>query len=183
MRAKKKKKVWRCCDKKYRVYGRYLRHRRRRHPKEVAKAKHSAQMNNYGQSAQEFEATLKSQGNCCAVCLKPAKNVSLSQDHTHFIAKLKVSVTKQGDRWFAYNEDYDFSYRSRSRKKAKRMIVQKLKRESRRGILCWHCNSALRKFLDNYKLLIAAGKYLKEWSRKQSWDYVRDKNGERHRLK
>lgn len=172
-----KKKTWKCCGKKYTKYHRFLRHRRKNHAKAVAKAMHSAQMSRYGQTGSEFGTTLKKQGNRCAVCGRKSKNVSLSQDHTHFIAKLKVTTTKEGNFWVARNEEFNFVYRSKSRRKAKRKVTFKLKRESRRGILCWHCNSALRKFLDNYELLIKAGEYLKKWSKKQGWFFASGEDG------
>jgi len=178
---KKKKKVWKCCGKKYKKWSHFLRHRRKNHAEAVARSKHSTQLNTYGQTGDEFENTLLKQHNRCAVCKRKSKLIALSQDHTHFIAKLRVTCEQSGRLWIARNEEFGFSYRSKSRKKAKRMVTLKLKRLSRRGILCWQCNSALRKFLDNYKLLIAAGEYLKKWAKKQGWGMDRIKSHLSHK--
>jgi Recombination endonuclease VII len=170
----KKRKKWRCkpCHKKFGYdYGAFLAHRRRRHPEAVAKGKAASNRVNYGQTSEEYDAQLKKQHNRCACCDREAKNVGLHQDHKHKIAKLKIIVTKtSGGKFRAYNEEYDYVYYSSSRKKAKRMVQLKLKRRSRRGILCWQCNAALKKIRDNWKVARALSKYLKHWDEEHGWD-------------
>jgi len=172
----RKKKVWRCKqhNKKYTVYADFIAHRRRRHAEAVAKGKEASNRQNYGQSAAEYDALLKKQGNKCATCPRVMKNVNLHQEHNHKIAKLKVYVLKLSDgKWKAYNSDYNYVYYSRSKKKAKRMVQLKLKRRSRRGITCWYCNAAIKKVEDNWKVAIAIGKYLKHWDEEQGWDSIK----------
>lgn len=168
-----KKKTWKCCGKRYEKWVDFIHHRRRRHPDEVAKSKHTSQMQNYGQTGKEFERTLRKQKHVCASCGQPAKNISLSQDHSHSIVQIKIFTKKEDKFWVARSEEFNYKYRSRSRKKAKRMVLLQLKRKSRRGALCWLCNTALRKVRDNYRILLALGEYLKKWEKKQGWDFVK----------
>jgi hypothetical protein len=167
----KHKKKWYCkpCHKKFgHDYGKFLRHRRRRHPEAVAKSHDTAQRNQYGQTAKEYHTQLKKQRNRC-ICGRKAKNVGLHQDHRHSVTKLKIINEKVGDWWVARNKEYGYVYRSHNRKKAKRMIQLKLKRKSRRGILCWQCNAAIKKLQDNWKIAEAISKYLKYWDEVQGW--------------
>lgn len=182
MTKKKKVKVCKSCGKKYswehygnKYYAKFLEHRRRRHPEQVAKARESSQRN-YGGSLEEYNAQLKKQGGVC-ICGRPKKNVSLHQDHSHKIASLKIKSKKihSNGKWKAYNEEFGFGYVSRSRKKAIREVRLKLRRKSRRGVLCWQCNSALKKFEDNWKKLYALANYMKYWQKKQGWDYEKKK--------
>jgi|ERR1700722_1500088 len=178
MRQRTKKKKWRCrpCHKKFGTdYAKFLRHRRRRHSEAVLKAKETSNRNNYGQSADEYDAQLKKQHNRC-ICGRKAKNVALHQDHKHKIAKLKVTNEKVGDWWVARNEEYGYVYRSHSRKKSKRMVQLKLKRRSRRGVLCWACNAALKKLQDNWKIARVLSQYLKYWDEEQEWDSVKEEH-------
>jgi hypothetical protein len=175
---KKKKRVYKCCGKVYSkniygrgYYGRYLKHRRKRHPEAVAKAKEFSNQANYGQSAEEYDQQLHKQKDRCSICNRRIKNVGLHQDHTHKIATLKIKSIKGGDYWYAYNEEFGYCWRSHSRKKAVRQIRMLLRRRSRRGILCWHCNSGLRKWLDNPAHLRNAARYLEYWQNKQDWNY------------
>lgn len=172
----KRRKKWYCkpCHKKFGTdYGKFLRHRRKHHPESVAKGHDTAQRNQYGQTAEEYHAQLKKQHNRC-ICGRKAKNVGLHQDHKHKIAKLKIKTAKHEGYWVAANLEYKFYYRSHSRKKAVRMVRLKLKRRSRRGILCWQCNAALKKLQDNWKTARAIYKYLKHWDKEQGWDSTKN---------
>jgi recombination endonuclease VII len=171
MAAKRKKYSCKPCNKKFGTdYAKFLRHRRRRHSEAVAKGKAASHRNNYGQTAEEYDAQLKKQHNRC-ICGREAKNVGLHQDHRHRVTKLKIIVTKTSSGKFrAHNAEYDFLYYSHSRKKAKRMVLLKLKRRSRRGVLCWQCNAAVKKLQDNWKTARAISKYLKYWDKEHGWD-------------
>lgn len=183
----KKQKIYRCkpCHKKFGTkaeggYAKFLRHRRKHHSEAVAKSHDSTHRNQYGQTSEEYYNQLKKQNNRC-ICGREVKNVGLHQDHCHKIAQLKIKAEKtEMGTWRAYNEEYKYAYTSRSRKKAVRMVRLKLKRRSRRGITCWHCNAAIKKVGDNWKVAKAIAKYLKYWQEKQGWDYVlnqRSSNG------
>jgi Recombination endonuclease VII len=177
MATKSKRKKWRCkpCHKKFGTdYAKFLRHRRKHHSEAVAKGHAATQRNQYGQTSEEYHAQLEKQHNRCAACPRKATNVGLHQDHKHKIAKLKIINEKVGEWWVARNEEYGYTYRSHTRKKAKRMVLLKLKRRSRRGILCWQCNAALKKLQDNWKIARAISKYLKYWDEKQGWDSINE---------
>lgn len=137
------------------------------------RAENSRQLCLYGQTKAEYDAQYKKQGEKCSICGRKKKNVSLHQDHTHRIAKLKIRVKKDGERWRAYNEEYGYAYVSSNKKKAKREVLRRLRRRSRRGILCWKCNTALKKFEDNPRTMFEAAKYLTYWQKKQGWDYAK----------
>lgn len=125
----------------------------------------------YNHSLREIKAKRRRQKNRCAICKRPPKKLPLAVDHWHKLAKLKVKTEKTSSgKWRAYNTEFELygytlreksiTYTSRNRRKAKKSVQKKLLRKSVRGLLCWACNSGLRKWLDNPVLLRRAGKYL-----------------------
>lgn len=130
----------------------------------------------YGETQAEYDAEFKKQGKKCVICGRKKKTVALHRDHNHAIAQLPVKVEKTKDgRWRAYNEKYGYAYTSRSKKNARREVLRRLRRKSRRGVICWHCNSGLKKWqqkggwIDPQHLRNAAD-YMERWQKKQKWE-------------
>jgi hypothetical protein len=126
----------------------------------------------YNISLKEYKKKDKKQHHRCAICGRPPKTLPLAVDHWHKLAKLKVKAKKYSTtgQWKAYNTEFNIlgyflpegkiTFKSSNRKKAVKAVRRKLLRKSVRGLLCWACNSGLRKWLDNPRLLRRAAKYL-----------------------
>lgn len=148
----------------------------------TAKKKHALDLlyrRKYGRTYKEINRLRTRQKNRCAICRwtptfnkkTGKKHNNLAIDHWHKLSNLKVKVfkTKSG-LWEAYNVDFRLykyhlpegaiTFKSHLRKKAVNKVKYQLKRKSVRGLICWRCNSGLRKWLDNPTLLRRAGKYL-----------------------
>jgi len=108
----------------------------------------------------------------CAICGRPPKNLPLAVDHCHKMARLKIRSKRLPDgRWRAFEVTYKIGFRSPNKKKAIKHVKLKLLRKSVRGLLCWVCNTALRKWLDDPKRMLAGAKYLRKHGEKCGWQY------------
>lgn len=135
----------------------------------------------YNISYREYKHRLRKARKRCEICRwKPSfnkktgkKHRSLAVDHWHKLERLKIKTVKRRGKWEAYNLAFDmmgfklregkFKFRSTNRKKAVKQVRLKLKRIANRGLICWRCNSGLKKFKDNAMALIRAGKYMKKF--------------------
>ena len=93
--------------------------------------------NTYGITAPEYDAILKAQGGGCWVCGK---------------------VPLEGQRRLSVDHLHSKGENKRNPRE---------KRGRVRGLLCWHCNSALGGFNDNITHLRRAADYLEQWPAQQ----------------
>lgn len=112
----------------------------------------------------------------CEICGAPPVSKSLAVDHCHkwkyekiVIKKLPEGLLlKLNDVWkdpkpvFTANTNYlgGMSCSANSPKEARQFLRREMKKRSARGVLCFPCNSGLRKFRDNPKFLAAASRYI-----------------------
>jgi len=97
------------------------------------KKKDYALRHKYGITIAEYNKMLKAQKGLCWICGAPPKNRGLHVDHKHL----------------------------KNEKKLRKTGKQNLIRANVRGLLCWACNTGLRKWRDNADNLLKASKYLK----------------------
>jgi hypothetical protein len=128
----------------------------------------------YGLSLKEYKKLDKDQDHKCAICRRPPKNLPLAVDHWHKVERLKIKTKKNKDTglWKAYNIEFKMfschlpeaaiTFKSSNKKKAIKQVRLKLKRKANRGLLCWACNTGIRKYFDNAEHLLAASKYLRK---------------------
>lgn len=123
----------------------------------------------YGVSLEWYNKKLEKQGGGCAVCGSKPITRSLPVDHDHAVARIKPKVWKRDGGWhtaFSIKQvDYlltDF----KSRKEARETATKVIKTASARGVICFHCNTGLRKFRDKPELLESAAKYIREYQEK-----------------
>jgi hypothetical protein len=125
----------------------------------------------YGITLHEYNKMDRKQKHKCAICRRPPKKLPLAVDHWHWLARRKVVSYKKGKYWIAkVPELVPANIKIRTKDKVRRKAIKAAKlyllRISVRGLLCWHCNTALQKFRDNHVDLLAASAYLKEYGRK-----------------
>ena len=137
--------------------------------------------NRYNISYDEYKRRDEKNKHKCEICTwKPSfnkktgkKHNALAIDHWHKLEKLKIITRKVNSKWKAYNIEFNemgfhlkearYTFRSSNRRKAKKQVRLKLKRIANRGLVCWRCNSGLKKFKDNAMSLIRAGKYMQKY--------------------
>jgi hypothetical protein len=127
--------------------------------------------NKYGRSLNWYNRQLKKNKGGCHICGRLPVKLPLAVDHWHKLEKLKVKIRKlDTGLWQAYNiafsekgyvlKEGKCCFKSHNKKKAKKQVKLMLKRKANRGLLCWACNSGLRKWLDNAVNLRNAADYL-----------------------
>jgi hypothetical protein len=135
----------------------------------------------YGIRLSDYDEMLKQGGGGCWICGKPPKpNKRHHIDHDHRFHKAKINIKhppgveslsfKKGETWLINTSNHPtplFSYWFHGDKKdAKQHILQRLKRQSVRGILCWPCNRALRSWNDNPDRMEKAAAYIRRYQEK-----------------
>ena len=124
----------------------------------------------YGISLKKRNEMDKSQRYKCGICRRPPKKNKLAVDHDHKLAKLKVKSFKRGKYWYATVDEFPtIRKKDKVRKKAIKAAKLSLLRRSIRGLLCWACNTGIRKYFDNANNLLAAANYLKKHQSKYTW--------------
>lgn len=133
---------------------------------------------NFNLSYRKYKKWKRFNDGGCWVCgWKPSfnkktgkKHNELAIDHFHKLSNLKIRSVKVKGKWEAYNVEFSllgyflpeaiFWFRSGNRRKAVKSVKMRLKKIANRGLLCWACNSGLRKWLDDPAKLRNASIYL-----------------------
>lgn len=129
----------------------------------------------HGISLKEYNQMDKKQHYRCKLCRRPPKNLPLAVDHWHWLARRKVVSKKKGKYWVAtVPELLPAGIKIREKYKVRRKAIKAaklyLRRISVRGLLCWHCNTALQKFRDNFLIMKRASEYIRHYLRKFGHD-------------
>lgn len=134
----------------------------------------------YGITLAEYDAMLAEQGGVCKICQKPPGKFRLSVDHDHRFDRVKIKIYKMMRRFQASATNVVLNVNLlevfSSRKIARIQMKQILRRLSIRGILCWRCNSGLRKYADRPERFEAAAKYLRDFENKTNQPTVSRKS-------
>jgi hypothetical protein len=120
----------------------------------------------HGITLYEYNEMDRKQHYRCKLCKRPPKNLPLAVDHWHWLARRKVVSSKRGKCWVAevpelWKVGIKIRETHKIRKKAIKAAKLYLRRLSVRGLLCWACNTGLRKYFDNSRALFRAAKYMK----------------------
>jgi Recombination endonuclease VII len=116
----------------------------------------------YGVGLGWYGAQLRLQNGGCAICGSTPKTRSLHIDHDHGWTKVKVAAQKIGKTWGA-SATYQgvlLGFTGTRRNEVVKLVKDRLKLMSVRGLLCFPHNAGLRKFSDNPKWMRAAAEYL-----------------------
>lgn len=135
----------------------------------VAKLRHKRDLyyrRTHGITLHEYNDMDRRQHYRCKLCKRLPKKLALAIDHWHWLARRKVVSRRVGKVWLAevpelWKAGIKIKERDKIRKKAIKAAKLHLRRLSVRGLLCWACNTGLRKYFDNHRVLLRAAKYLK----------------------
>lgn len=119
----------------------------------------------YGITPGEYAAMALEQGGVCKCCKKAPTGKDLHVDHDHKVARTKFKAHFGGVDWCAHCPRFNHTIVGKSREEVEASMKLWLLRKSIRGLLCWACNSGLRKFLDKPELLRSGANYLDEFAR------------------
>ena len=121
----------------------------------------------FNRTEAEYNRALAKQGGVCKCCGRPPGARALHVDHDHKVENWKIVSVKDMNSWKAYPEGLrgilNFMEYGKTKPEARAKVKARLKRLSCRGILCWSCNSGLKKFQDDHARLTKAGLYLWEY--------------------
>ena len=112
---------------------------------------------------EEYNKQLARQNGKCWICKKPPTAKSLAVDHDHYVEKLKIISSRTAKGWMAWVPGVVNVAEDRLKSKALSIIRTKLKRLSVRGLLCWKCNTALKKFNDDAHLMKQSSFYIENY--------------------
>jgi recombination endonuclease VII len=130
----------------------------------------------YGIGLADYNGILKLQKGLCGICEEPPKDGAkrFAVDHDHKWKYFKLDTKKEGKIWtsqLAEKQDefcaqtyrrFIFVAIGQTKSLAIRSMRTELKRLSVRGLLCFKCNTTLRKLYDNAKVATNAGIYLRK---------------------
>lgn len=128
------------------------------------KAKDKRLQRLYGITLGERTAMDESHSGKCWGCGRPPVSRALAVDHDHRIPRTKIVTTREPNGWWTAEARLGAVRVSKShtrRNAAIRCVRQGLKKLSVRGLLCFQCNSGLRKFSDDPDRLESAARYLR----------------------
>lgn len=114
----------------------------------------------YNITLAEYEKMLERSGGTCWICGRPPKNLPLAVDHDHSVSNQKVTSLKLGKEWVAVISGVISHIRGTPRSTVISSAKRYLLRKSCRGVLCWKCNTGLKKYSDDPVLLHKASLYL-----------------------
>jgi len=116
----------------------------------------------------EYDEQLKKQGGGCKICGKPPTGKALHVDHDHAVERQKVYSKKSPvGGWSAWAGDGTQYFTTAALKSVAISRIRKcLKKLSVRGILCWKCNTSLKKFNDNPVLMQNSAVYILSYLQK-----------------
>ena len=122
----------------------------------------------YGRSEKEVQKVLSEQGGSCLCCGAVGKTKALPLDHDHKIEKWKISSRKEVGCWAAWPsgevpDRLAFSETAKTKSEALKKVRARLKKLSSRGLICWHCNAALKKVSDDPYIAERLGWYLRNY--------------------
>jgi len=136
----------------------------------------------HGISLKEYKQMDKEQDHVCAICRRPPKNLPLAVDHWHKLTNktkkhrvINIEVKKKGKYWVAcaplFHQLFGIKIKERhtTRRKAIKAAQLHLTRASVRGLLCWSCNTGIRKYFDCEDKLYNAAKYIAKYKKKFDW--------------
>jgi hypothetical protein len=121
----------------------------------------------YGITLEAYSHMLLMQEGVCAICKSAPSTKSLAVDHDHKWKYLKIETIHFNTTYLANIVDQspsiyrDLRGRGSSKREARARLKSLLKRASVRGLLCFQCNSGLRKYRDNPDFLANAASYLR----------------------
>jgi hypothetical protein len=124
----------------------------------------------YGRDLAWYEEQFELQGRHCAICPDGPKTRRLHIDHDHHYVDVKIKTFKEEAPYlgsWAASGLYNFTEYTGygpTKSAAIRMVKDKLKAASVRGLLCHRCNRAMILFKDKSYLLRKAADYLDEFS-------------------
>lgn len=133
----------------------------------------------YGVGLDWYEAKFEEQGRACGICKEPPEEgVRLAVDHDHKWKYFKLDTWKEDEFCWAsrlaeeqeefcaqaYRDKPGICYIGLGQKKhqAIQEIRRELQRLSVRGLLCFKCNTTLRKLYDNATIAANAAEYLRK---------------------
>jgi len=123
-------------------------------------------MEKYALTPEGYAAMALEQGGACKCCRRQPTGRDLHVDHDHKVARSKFEVRETVDGvWFAACPRFNHVIDGKSKEEVTLEMRRWLLRKSIRGLLCWACNSGIRKFLDKPELMRSAANYLDEFTR------------------
>ena len=135
---------------------------------------------NFEITEEEYKAQLVKQFSGCRICgkthNKKGEPLVFSVDHDHAVEKSKILSTKLNTEkaWYAWSIICpSVNAKGRTKSEAMALVRKGLKRLSVRGILCWKCNTALKKFNDDAWLMNKSSEYIERYREL----FLKNKNG------
>jgi hypothetical protein len=124
-------------------------------------------MEKYALTPEGYAAMALEQGGVCKCCRRAPTGRDLHVDHDHKVARTKFEIREAQPGcgiWFAVCPRFNHIIEGKSREEVGVEMKRWLLRKSIRGLLCWACNSGIRKFLDKPDLLRSGANYLDEFA-------------------
>lgn len=120
----------------------------------------------YGVTLNWYNNTLSEQNGGCAICDSKPITRNLPVDHDHKTPNKKLNPFKNADKLWEIKVTNTCTVYSDKKNTAIREARWHLKRESVRGVICFGCNTGIRKFRDNPEYLKRAAQYVEEYKSK-----------------